>query len=500
VPSTALRSIAPAHCQVPAYAKTYGPEVADLADLAGLTPDPEQELGLDALFAINDVGLSAFYEFDVICSRQNLKTALLKMAALGWLYLLDQGLVVWSAHEFDTTKEAFRDLKELIEGTECLSKRLASGPSHGFFQSAADTHIELATGQRVKFKARTNSGGRGLSGDKVILDEGFALKASHMGSLQPAISARPDPQIVVASSAGQVESAVLRGMRDRGRAGSSPRQAYLEWCAPENSCADPDCLHVWPIARGCALDRRDYWAMSNPAMGRRITEETIQAEREVLDPAEFARERLGWWDDPTSAGPFPPGIWQARAEGALDPLTGLFVAEAIGKPTIALDMAWDRRSCAIAFAGIRADGKVQVEVDDPDDAPVTPLNIVQRTAQVVRNHHAAGVWLEPGSAAGSLIPALKQAGVRVLEVKSQAVNQACGYVFDAVLDGSLVHLGQPTLDIAVGGTQKRTSGESWRWDRRQGADISPFMAATLAVWGAMGRKRASSGRVLVLDD
>lgn len=497
-PAVAVRLVEPVFSHAPESVETYGPVVADLCALAGFEPDPEQELALDALFAIRADGSSAAYDFCIVCARQNLKTGLLKQACLGWLFITEQGLVVWSAHEFNTTKEAFRDLVDLIEGCPALSKRLASGPSHGIFQSAADTHIELSTGQRVIFKARTNSGGRGLSGDKVILDEGFALKPSHMSSLQPAISARPDPQIVVASSAGLVDSAVLRGFRDRGRAGSSPRQAYLEWTAPEDSCEDPECLHIWPLAKGCALDRRDFWRLANPAMGRRITEETIQAEREVLDAAEFARERLGWWDDPTAAGPFPAGIWQARADlSPVDPETGLVASQIVGRPSVALDMAWDRRSCALAVAGFRGDGKIQGEV--VEDIPVTPLNLVETAAQVVKSHRAPGVWLESASAAGSLVPALRKAGVRVLEVKAGAVNQACGFVFDSVLDGSFVHLGQESLDSAVGGTQKKASGESWRWDRKAGADISSFMALTLAVWGVAGRRRAGSGRVVVLD-
>lgn len=493
-PSVAVRLVEPAHSQVPTYLETFGPEVADLCSLAGFDPDPEQEMLLDALFAINDRGLSAVYDFCVICCRQNLKTGLLKMAALGWLFITEQRLVVWSAHEFDTTKEAFRDLKELLEGCPTLSKRLAAGPSNGFFQSAADTHIELASGQRIKFKARTNSGGRGLSGDKVILDEAFALKSSHMGSLQPAISARPDPQLVLASSAGQVDSAVLRAYRDRGRAKASARQAYFEWCAPEKSCADPECLHLWPVAKGCALDQRDFWLMSNPAMGRRITEETIAAEREGQDAAEFARERLGWWDDPTSAGPFPAGIWQARADGALDPDTGLAASQIAGIPHIALDVSPDRRSCGLAVAGKRADGKLQMELVE-DEIPISTGNLVKRAAEVVKAHGSPGVWLEPASGAGSLMPALRDAGVEVLEVKGQSVNQACGFVYDGILDGSIVHLGQADLDSAVGGTQKRYQGDSYRWDRRGDANISPFMAATFAAWAASAP--TADSRVLV---
>ena len=35
---------------------TYGPAVAELCDKAGFTPDPQQELGLDLVFAIRPDG------------------------------------------------------------------------------------------------------------------------------------------------------------------------------------------------------------------------------------------------------------------------------------------------------------------------------------------------------------------------------------------------------------------------------------------------------------
>ena len=46
--TTALRQVTPAFANFPAYTETLGPEVADLATMAGLTPDPEQELALNA--------------------------------------------------------------------------------------------------------------------------------------------------------------------------------------------------------------------------------------------------------------------------------------------------------------------------------------------------------------------------------------------------------------------------------------------------------------------
>ena len=238
--------------------ETYGPAVADLCADAGFAPDPQQELALDLIFAIRADGLSAAFSFAVICCRQNLKTGLFKQASIGWLYVTDQRLIVWSAHEMATTRDALRDLEELITGSPALSKLLPATSNNGIYDAHGQERIELTTGQRIKFKARTFSGGRGLTGDKVILDEAFALVPSHMGSLLPTMMARPDPQVLYGSSAGKADSVVLRDVRDRGRAGSTERMGYLEWLAPRKPCATKDCTHPKPgtpgWAPGCALD------------------------------------------------------------------------------------------------------------------------------------------------------------------------------------------------------------------------------------------------------
>jgi hypothetical protein len=71
---------------VPDYTFSAGPEVADVAELAGLPPDAQQRLILDVLFA-EQGPRPAVFEVDVLAPRRNLKTGTAKMASLGWLYL-----------------------------------------------------------------------------------------------------------------------------------------------------------------------------------------------------------------------------------------------------------------------------------------------------------------------------------------------------------------------------------------------------------------------------
>jgi hypothetical protein len=482
------RLVDPRYRSGPPILATDGPEVADLATLAGFAPDPEQRLALDMLFAYDPhTGKSCVFEFCVICARQNLKTGLFKQAALGWLHITDQRLVIWSAHEFDTAQEAFRDMDELHAGTPALAARVKK-----VHRANGDEAIELVTGQRLKFKARTKAGGRGLTGDKVVLDEAFALKPDHMGALLPTLSVRPDPQVVYGSSAGMVDSEVLRGIRDRGRAGSSERLGYVEWGAPEarESCLRGEkCPHTLGI-EGCGLDNPELWAMANPLLGRTrangtgLTGDTIRSERQALPVMEFARERLGWWSDPSAKVIFPAGKWVACSLRQPDDLRvgGLAVA-----------VSFDLTRAAIAAAG-RDPETGRVHAKPLQTGPGTGWT-VDRLVELQRRF-GVDVAIDSRGPAAMLIDDLKAAGLRSVSEKEREgglrglrvmttddVCDACAGLFDAVSEERFGHDLYPELEAALEGAVQRSVGDRWAWGRRKsGADISTLEAVTFATW------------------
>jgi hypothetical protein len=466
--------VEPAYRSAPDFARTLGPEVADLASLVGFGPDPEQRLGLDLIFALDGAGKSAAFEFCVVCSRQNMKTGLFKQAALGWLFITDQRLIVWSAHEFRTAQEAFRDMDEMCAAHPSIARLVKQ-----VYTGTGNESIELKSGARLIFKARTRSGGRGLTGDKIVLDEAFALRADHMGALLPTLSVRPDPQVVYGSSAGLSDSDVLRAVRDRGRPGRSPRLAYLEWSSPKGGCELADrCTHVVGVG-GCALDDVDRWFASNPLLGRTradgtgLTLEYVRDEREALPPAEFARERLGWWDEPDStAAAFGAGRWEACA-GAGRP-DGL----ALGALSVAV--SFDLTHAAVGSAA--RDGGVTF-VKPLQHGPGTSW-VVERV-KALQAAHGVDVVVDEKGPAAVLIPALEKAAVRLKLAATGDVLDACAGLFDAVQDRAVRHESFPELDAAVAGAVKRSVGDRWAWGRKVStADISTLEAVTLAAWWA----------------
>ena len=471
MPAAADPVVAPAHLWLPAHVSSAGGEAADFAASLGITLDPEQRLVLDTILAERADGRWAAFETAVICSRQNLKTFVFQVVALADLFLFGAELIVWTAHLFPTTMEAFRAVKAPLEAYDHLRRRVRR-----ISEANGEEGIELVDGRRLLFKARTKSGGRGLTGDRVILDEAFALGASEMGSLLPTLSARPNPQVVYGSSAGLLTSEVLRGVRDRGRAGGDPTLAYIEWCAPTGGCVSERCDHRVG-ADGCVLDDVEAWRQANPALGRRISVDHIAAERRALPPAEFARERLGWWEDPDKAGAaLPLDAWLQCRDRA---------SQAADIRAFAFDVAPDSSWSAIAVAGVRADGLAHVEV--VDYRPGTDW-LASRLLELV-DRYGVGVAMDGKGPGAALLDELADAGVTPTLMGTGEIAQACGGLVDRLVRRSLRHLAQPELDTAVRGAVRRQFNDAWMWSRRQSpVEISPLVAVTLAL-GAPGAEQ-----------
>jgi hypothetical protein len=473
----ARRLVEPTWLSHPVYVETCGPEVADICALANFAPDPEQELILDLTFAIGDNGLSAAFEIDIIGPRQQFKTASILQIELGWLYVTNEKLIVHSAHELDTTAEAFRDLANLIESTPALSKRLAltRGERPGISEGNGRWAIELSTGQRVKYKARTAGGGRGLTGWKVVLDEAFALQPTHMGALLPTLAAVPDPQVVKASSAGKSDSLVLHEAKDRGRAGTSPRQVYIEYGDREaqTGCTQDDCDHA-KTAKGCAFDDEQRWKRIMPALDRRVTVETVRAMRQSMPPDEFGREFMVWWDDPIG------GI-EAALLASWATCEDLHSAPTT-RPVLSIDVAPKSRSAAIVAAMWRPDGLPHIEV--VAHAPTADWVI---GAAVGFNQRQKPIdWvIDPDGPAGALLADLREAGIEPTLMTTRDRGQACEAFAKAISAQNVRHLGDPVMARAIASSGQRDIGDGlWVWSRTKSTgDISPLYGATEAFWG-----------------
>lgn len=450
--------------------------------MAGLLLDPWEQLVLEHALAERADGKWAAFEVGLVVSRQNGKGAILEARELAGLFLLDEKMLVHSAHQFDTSLEAFGRLLELVEGTADFSRRVKRvSRSHGEegIELYGDGPNRRSGGQRIRFRTRTKGGGRGFSGELVIMDEAMKLPEATVGALMPILSAQPNPQIwytgSVVDQLKDDDGRVFAKIRARGIAGDDPSLAFMEWSIDRETPDDVD---------GVTATSEEAWAQANPALGIRITPEYIANEQRSMDARTFAVERLGVGDWPRTDG--------AESVIDMDAFDALVDVDStlIDPVWFAIDVSPDRSRSSISAAGMRHDGLFHGELIARN--PGTGW-IAERAASLQRAHSPRGFLIDERGPAASLIPELATAGVTIETIDSQAYARACSFLLDIVNQARFRHLGQPEVRSAIRGANTRPLGDAFAWSRKNSAvDITPLVSVTLALWGF---GRSSSGSV-----
>lgn len=474
-------SQSPTFEHVPDFVSSAGREAVELAALAGLFLDPWQQHVLERSLGERPDGKWAAFEVGLVVPRQNGKGSVLEARELAGLFLLGERLIIHSAHLFDTSLEAYRRLRGLIEDTPDLARRVRR-----FNNSHGQEGIELRNGQRIRFRARTRGGGRGFTADCLVLDEAMFLPEATLGALLPTLSARPNSQVWYAGSAVDQlvhpEGLHLARVRQRGRdaAGSL---AYFEWSV--RGADTPSDLSEQDAASPEAQ------AQANPGLGIRIGPGHVENERQAFDHRMFCVERLGVGDWPDPAG----------AQTVVDLPTWDMLADKRSKPSdpvvFSFDVMPDRSWASIGVAGSRPDGRWHVEIVDRRRGTGW---IANRVAELVEAHAPLGVVCDGAGPAGSLLPELQERGIEPVTVTAVEHAQACARFFDGVAEKTIRHLGDQAVRAAIKGAARRPLGDAWAWSRKQSTvDISPLVACTLALWLASTGTEQKPSFLLAVD-
>lgn len=483
--------IVPAYLMVPEFDYTLGPLVADISALGGIPPDPEQQVGLDAVFG-ERLGLPAVTSGLLVGPRQNFKSINLEQIELGWMFVTCEPGATWSAHQHKTARANFEHVAAMIEATPALSRHVVK-----ILDGQGDEMIELKggrfnEGRQFPFVTRSTRAGRGRAFGKQIWDEYLFVTKQHEGTLLPAQTTFPDRQRIGATSAGIGMSARARAMRDRGRRGDlslDPRFYYIEYCddLPGACAAGEECSHLYGVD-GCRYDDEARYRRANLGVARgRITIEYIEDERKDLDPAEFGRERLGYWDDPDESDDLV-GIDDDTWEELED-----VDSEIEGEPVFGLDVNPKRTWSTIVAAGLNVEGRKHVEVSvrrtksgdlEPDHRPGTTW-VLRRFRRLLKLYPALRVRLLDKSQAATFGPRLAELGCNVEYVQPGDWPELVADMVDAIALHELVHIGQVELSTAASSVVLVPVGEERsRWGRRKSAgEIGPIMGATAALSG-----------------
>jgi hypothetical protein len=475
-PGTDLARITPRVCHYPRYAFSSGAECIEIAASAGLHLDPWQQLCLQLGLGETDAGRWASFIVALIVSRQNGKGSILEALELFWLFGTGEALIGHSAHEYRTAMEAFRRVVGLITDTDWMRKKVKK-----VINTNGEEGVELLTGQRLRFLARSKGSGRGFTFRKLVWDEAYALTREQQEAQLPTLSAVPNPQIWLTSSPplSPDTGEVMFQLREQALAGAAGL-TFLDY----GLAGSLDRLD------GIDLDDQDAWHRANPSAPHRITLETMRRERLAMSDAGFARERLGIWPPSLGAGFSVIGKeqWEALQDGASG-------SDLTGRPVLSFDVTPRQVgpvTASISLAQRRTSGPIHLELikNGPGSSWVVPDLVT-----LVRRTDPCAIVVDPGGPAGSLVPELEAALAAeyrpdlLVKMTTRDVASAFGMIYDAATSDlsegrTVTHLGQSEYATALAGAGKRAIGDGHAWDRRTAAtDITPLVAATAALWG-----------------
>jgi hypothetical protein len=429
----------------------------------------------------------------ILMARQNGKSTLSQIVALWFMYVYGVALVIGTAQDLDVAEEIWQGAVDLVEETPELDDL-----KENVIRVNGKKALVLKSGERYKVKAANRRAGRGLSGDVILLDELREHQSwDAWGAITKTTMARAQALVLAMSNAGDATSVVLRYLRKMAHSALGDPDGICDEDtgsfggdeeAPEDLGLDTDddtlALFEWSAPPGCSVKDRDGWAYANPSLGYTITERTIAAAARTDPEWIFRTEVLCQWSEGTLEGPFPPGSWEACADPESRRAPGAPIA-------LCVDVSWDRSHSCIGLATTRADGLFHVEVvarRAGTDWVVGWLTSPDRSEEVRSAPVAAQVKASP---VASLVTALDEAGVRIVEWGGAGLGAATGSFYDRVraaigegdLDRPLRHLNQPALNLAAATGATRPLGDAWVWDRRRSpTDVSPLIAVTGALW------------------
>jgi hypothetical protein len=108
--------VMPSRWSAPSAAEGKITEVLEVCEACGLKLDPWQRFVLEHSLGLRDDGKFAAFEVGVTVPSQNGKGGVLEARELAGLFVFGERMMVHSAHQFDTSMEAFMRMEMAARG------------------------------------------------------------------------------------------------------------------------------------------------------------------------------------------------------------------------------------------------------------------------------------------------------------------------------------------------------------------------------------------------
>ncbi len=453
------------------YDFSYGFKAVEAFEAeAGATFDQAQRYEMELFLA--RVGTREHPQFAVLTigiskPRQNGKSYAARWYATNMA--LSGMRVLYSAHHSSTTAKMFKELCAIFENPD-EHPEIAAEVVH-ISRARGYESIQLDGGGCIDFSTRTNAGGRGGTYDIIIVDEAQELTYDQLEALLPTISASGhEPQIIyIGTPPGPTcLGTVFKDMHDKAHSGDPGSIWWLEWSVQADGIEQIDVADM------------ELWYETNPAMGTRIMERTVQNECDTMRPDGFARERLGWWSPTAMVANYaiPASTFEALAVD--NPPTQ-------GRAAYGVKFSVDGSEVSLCAARAH-DGKVYIEQVRRDTMALG----LGWLAEWIASRKALGCCcvIDGKAHTQALVDKLGQMPVNYIITPTAAqVVSANATLVDHVNERKLEWLGRQAdlRDSAITSTRRKI-GSSGGWGFG-GENPIPIDAASLALWGVLNSKR-----------
>lgn len=268
----------------PNFVVSDGPDAALLMDTYGYNLDPWQNTVVNCWLGKDSTEKYLTTSAGLALPRQNGKNVCIEAREFFGLVILAEKML-HTAHQVRTSKKSFRRLVRMFTDKrhpeiEALVKQIR--------YTNGEESIELENGGIIEFSARSRQAVRGFDGiDLVIYDEAQELTDDQVEAIMATLSASStgNRQIIYAGTPPYPGCPGTVFSRRREVCIECPGQhdSWHEWSVDAKKIEDID------------IQNTQIWYQTNPALGYRLSEEFTREECRTMDPAGFARERLGWW-------------------------------------------------------------------------------------------------------------------------------------------------------------------------------------------------------------
>lgn len=443
------------------YSETKGQEAIDLYNSTTRTAREWQELLTYDLLAVNEDGLWVHAKFGYEVPRRNGKGEILAIREMYGLVMGEQ--ILHTAHRTPTSHSAWERLCRLLDETGLEYKSTK--------QFGLET-IRLEDGGNINFRTRTSSGGLGEGYDLLVIDEAQEYTIDQESTLQYVVTDSENPQTLLCGTPPTAISSgtVFTELRNTVLNGQGIDTGWAEWSVEHKT------------------DVNDMEALyeTNPSLGCGLSERAVRQENKQNE-LDYNIQRFGLWVKYNQKSAISRNEWE---ELKIKTLPGLR-----GKLHVGIKYGHNGKNVSMSIA-CRTDSD-RVFVESIDCRPIRAGNTW--IIDFIASADIENIVVDGANGQQLLIDDMKEAklGKPVLPTVKEIIVANAGFE-QAVFDGKICHMNQPSLSQVISNCEKRPIGSNGGFGYKalnEDMSITLMDSVILAHWSCIKSKEKKKQRI-----